>query len=669
MHTRIPQIDRRAWLKLSGASAAAVAFGAYVATSDAGPVGDSVTWLDCSFGPVHDRQRVRLLLMIVGNRIERGVVEPLGMQAVDVSRLRIGGGRITGHITIAHDPILNSRSIPRTASRMPITLDLTITGTQIRGTFSGTWPKNAKSTIDGADVKGDVIGTRRDQDRLRADNTLAAGAVWPSYVGPNQNFSCGATQRALVEDLNQARLVWASEYVGPTESGSKRYGACVGMPGCAGGASPVVANGRVFQFRYQPTGKVYQRHLDDQLAGKRGPEYRQRLKEIGWTEADLQRRWAIDADEELICIDAVTGRTLWTTAWRGEGLHLYDHKDSLTNHTGVFHDGKMFVFGALGIVRAVEAATGKTLWATDVPGYSALMRKMKATALERRDLSAPSRSFCHGLNVAGNTIIAPDGIGMCGLVGLDANTGKAMWRVPGVLGKEATPLTWIHDGRPYVIAANENGLIACIDSANGKTLWRFENAGNNRMTPLLVGDRLIAHKLRGTDREKVRNVEDSGAPFSAPGENYGQVACWRLTPKGFERAWEAPAEWGAPWDCPIGSASGNLICFRGRYSYYLVDVTTGRRLARHHLPTPVRWDEGHMLALPGMFVLHPDSQHGHTKMFALPARAEDRVRPIWSPPHPHATTYQVAMSHAWADGRLFIRGCDALYCYDLRRPI
>jgi len=36
------------------------------------------------------------------------------------------------------------------------------------------------------------------------------------------------------------------------------------------------------------------------------------------------------------------------------------------------------------------------------------------------------------------------------------------------------------------------------------------------------------------------------------------------------------------------------------------------------------------------------------------------------PPHPPATTYQVAMSHAWADGRLFIRGADAIYCYDLR---
>ncbi len=254
MQPRIPPIDRRDWLKLSSASAVAAAFGSIVGTSDAGPVADAVTWLNCTFGPVHDRPRVRLLLMIIGNRIERGVVQPLGMQVVDVARLRIDGGRITGHITIAHDPILNSRSIPRTASRMPITLDLTITGTQIRGTFSGTWPRTPRARSTALTWKGDVTSTRRDQDRLRADNALGAGAIWPSYVGPNQNFSSGAGQHALVEDLNQARIVWASQYLGPTESGSKRYGACVGMPGCAGGASPVVANGRVFQFRYQPTG-------------------------------------------------------------------------------------------------------------------------------------------------------------------------------------------------------------------------------------------------------------------------------------------------------------------------------------------------------------------------------------------------------------------------------
>jgi hypothetical protein len=140
-----------------------------------------------------------------------------------------------------------------------------------------------------------------------------------------------------------------------------------------------------------------------------------------------------------------------------------------------------------------------------------------------------------------------------------------------------------------------------------------------------------------------------------------------LTPEGLEEVWTAPAAWGAPSNCPIGSVAGGLVCFRGNFSYYLVNPETGQRVASHHLPDPVRWDEGHMLALPGLFILHPDSQHGHTKMFLLPAREDAVVSPLWSPPHPWATTYQSAMSHAWADGRLFIRGADAIYCYDLRR--
>jgi len=58
---------------------------------------------------------------------------------------------------------------------------------------------------------------------------------------------------------------------------------------------------------------------------------------------------------------------------------------------------------------------------------------------------------------------------------------------------------------------------------------------------------------------------------------------------------------------------------------------------------------------------------GQTKMFGLPARADGAVSRLWQPAYPWATTYQSAMSHTWADGRLFIRGADALCCYDLRK--
>ncbi len=75
-----------------------------------------------------------------------------------------------------------------------------------------------------------------------------------------------------------------------------------------------------------------------------------------------------------------------------------------------------------------------------------------------------------------------------------------------------------------------------------------------------------------------------------------------------------------------------------------------------------------VLAVPDRFIRHPDTQHGHQKFFVVPAKAGAEAGGIWVPPHPPATTYQVAMSHAWADGRLFLRGADAIYGYDLRQP-
>jgi len=278
----------------------AIAAAATAETPGAAPSG-AVAWLDCSLGPVPGRERVRLLLMTIGERVERAVVLPLGMAAADVSGLKLDGGRLTGQLVTGHEPIGNSKSVPRLATRMPLRLDLAVEGVAVKGTFAGSWPK-PKRFDQAAEVGGTVTGTVRDEARLKAENGLGGDAVWPSYVGPNQNFSSGPCAAPLVEDLNQARLVWASQYIGPPESGSQRYGACVGAPPAAGGASPLVWNSRVYQFRYQAAGEPYQEFLDDQeaargqarvaarMAGPKAADCKQRMAAVGWTEADLRRR-------------------------------------------------------------------------------------------------------------------------------------------------------------------------------------------------------------------------------------------------------------------------------------------------------------------------------------------------------------------------------------------
>ncbi|QDU92313.1 outer membrane protein assembly factor BamB family protein [Lignipirellula cremea] len=633
--------------------------------------GAATMWLDCTFGPLPEQEFARLHLMTIGDRVERAVVEPLGLAATDVSGLKIAGGKLTGALVIGHDTLSMNRSLaPRLATRMALELNLSIVDGQVAGTFAGFWPK-AKTLDTPLAVEGAVTGVARDEESLRKDFGLPDDATWASWLGAHQNFSVGGGRDAsppLVDDLHDAQLLWVSQWIGPTESGSHRYGACVGAPPCAGGASPLVAGGRVFQFRYEAAGDdVQQQHLDAVMTGEKGADTRAKMAAIGWTDADMRRRWAIRADEQLVAIDAATGRTVWKVDWPGEGVNLFDHKCSLTNHTGVAALGNVYVFGAMGIVRCVDAESGQQQWSARVPGYADLMDAFLAKSIQEQITRAPTRSFCHALNVSGDVVLAPDGIGACGVVALDARTGELRWRVKDrVLGKCATPMAWRKDDKDYVAAASEAGTITLIEAATGRIVWQYDQAGDNEYQTLLVGDLLMGHKLKQEERESAPQTLDDG-PHSAPGLNYGQVACWRLTLEGPKLLWTAPAEWGAPANSPIGSAADGLICFRGNYSYHLVDPETGKRVGSRHLTAPVRWDEGHMLALADRFVLHPDSQHGHTKMFLLPARAAGEVSSVWSPPHPWATTYQSAMSHAWADGRLFIRGADALYCYDLRR--
>ena len=65
-----------------------------------------------------------------------------------------------------------------------------------------------------------------------------------------------------------------------------------------------------------------------------------------------------------------------------------------------------------------------------------------------------------------------------------------------------------------------------------------------------------------------------------------------------------------------------------------------------------------------------DGKHGTTRMARYTTDPEN-FHPtgpdeVWVPPHPNTTSYGPCMLHPVADGRIFIRGHDAIYCYDLR---
>ena len=56
------------------------------------------------------------------------------------------------------------------------------------------------------------------------------------------------------------------------------------FPLSAGGASPVVVNGRIYQFRYEPAGEIYAKHADQYLpGGAKEEEGRKAMEQYGKT--------------------------------------------------------------------------------------------------------------------------------------------------------------------------------------------------------------------------------------------------------------------------------------------------------------------------------------------------------------------------------------------------
>lgn len=67
-------------------------------------------------------------------------------------------------------------------------------------------------------------------------------------------------------------------------------------------------------------------------------------------------------------------------------------------------------------------------------------------------------------------------------------------------------------------------------------------------------------------------------------------------------------------------------------------------------------------------LLSPEGQHGTQHLQLLDATDLRLIGKPWSPPNNSTTAYAVhSIAYPVIAGRLFVRGMDGLYCYDLRQ--
>lgn len=243
----------------------------------------------------------------------------------------------------------------------------------------------------------------------------AAASDWPQFLGPDRNGAYPGPSTSF--SLHNPRLLWKQE---------------VG----AGFSSPTVAGERLILFH------------------RKG------------------------GNEIVAALDAASGKRIWSfeypTAYRDDfGF------DEGPRGTPAIAGGRVYTYGAEGMLHALDLATGKKLWGIDTHSRFKVRKGFFGAA------ASPL--------VEGNAVVVnvggPEG---SGLVAFEAATGKVLWTATNDEAGYSSPIAATIEGRRSILCLTRAGLVA-VDPAAGSVRFQFpwrarSHASVNAAVPIVAGN-------------------------------------------------------------------------------------------------------------------------------------------------------------------------------------
>jgi outer membrane protein assembly factor BamB len=334
-------------------------------------------------------------------------------------------------------------------------------------------------------------------------------------------------------------------------------------------------------------------------------------------------------NEEVV--DALDAR-MGTTRWR----HGYPttYRDDFGFDEGprsvpVVANGRVYTFGAEGQLSALDAATGKPLWAVDT---------MRRFAVRKGFFGAAGSPLVEDGRVIAN-VGGKDGDKGAGIIAFNAETGAVLWTATDHEASYSSPVGATLNGRRHAVFFTRGGLVG-LDPATGAVLfqrpWRSRTAASvNAATPLVVGDVIFVSATYATGAAALRV---SGSELVSLWSSDEVLSNHYATSVYFE---------------------GHLYGFHGRQefnpSFRAVELKTGA----------VKWSEDRFRA--GSVTLVGDKLliARETGELVLADASPQAFRPIARaqvlPPVLRALP-------AVSDGFVYVRNGDTLACLDLRKP-
>lgn len=189
-------------------------------------------------------------------------------------------------------------------------------------------------------------------------------------------------------------------------------------------------------------------------------------------------------NESVECMNAATGERIWkldyATTYRDDfGF------DEGPRGTPAIADGKVFTFGAEGVLHAIDLATGKKLWRVDTyPKFKVQKQFFGAAA-------SPLVGDAVYVNIGGTG----------GIVAFDKATGNVLWTATTDEAGYSSPTLATIGGKRTILCLTRAGL-AAIDPS-GKVLFEFpwrsrSHASVNAALPIVAGNLIFLSASYGT---------------------------------------------------------------------------------------------------------------------------------------------------------------------------
>lgn len=171
-------------------------------------------------------------------------------------------------------------------------------------------------------------------------------------------------------------------------------------------------------------------------------------------------------DEDVSCYNLTTGEPVWRH--RDKARFWESNAGAGPRATPTLSRGRVYTFGATGILNALDARNGSVVWSRN--------------AATDTGAKLPGWGFASSPLVTGEmVIVATSGV----LAAYDRANGKFRWQGPAGGSGYSSPQLSTIDGVAQILLLNTEGAIS-VAPADGKMLWKHNWAGDGIVQPAVI---------------------------------------------------------------------------------------------------------------------------------------------------------------------------------------